>query len=85
MSLTSANAPAIPLVSRSPPIGVRDILSACVGDDPTVLEARMVFHIPPALRVPRQYGLGFSETVLVTKTGCEVLTRFPLKLHVVDG
>ena len=54
-------------------------------DDPTVLEAGMVFHIPPALRVPRQYGLGFSETVLVTKTGCEVLTRFPLKLHVVDG
>ncbi len=54
-------------------------------DDPTVLEAGMVFHIPPALRVPRQYGLGFSETVLITKTGCEVLTRFPLELHVVDG
>ena len=54
-------------------------------DDPTVLEAGMVFHIPPALRVPRQYGLGFSETVLVTEKGCEVLTQFPLELHVVDG
>jgi Xaa-Pro dipeptidase len=42
----------------------------------------MVFHMPPALRIPRQYGLGFSETVLVTETGCEVLTSFPRQLHV---
>jgi len=52
-------------------------------DDPTRLEPGMVFHMPPALRIPRQYGLGFSETVLVTETGCEVLTRFPRRLHVV--
>jgi Xaa-Pro dipeptidase len=50
-------------------------------DDPTVLEPGMVFHIPPALRVPRQYGLGMSETVLVTAGGCEVLTRFPRRIY----
>ena len=54
-------------------------------DDPTRLEPGMVFHMPPALRVPRQYGLGFSETVLVTPTGCEVLTNHPRRLHVVGG
>ena len=51
-------------------------------DDPTRLEPGMVFHMPPALRVPGQYGLGFSETVLVTPTGCEVLTNHPRRLHV---
>src|SRR5439155_3725778 len=51
-------------------------------DDPTRLEPGMVFHMPPALRIPRQYGLGFSETVLVTATGGEVLTNHPRRLHV---
>jgi Xaa-Pro aminopeptidase len=54
-------------------------------DDPTRLEPGMVFHMPPALRVPRQYGLGYSETVLVTPAGCEVLTNHPRRLHVVGG
>jgi Xaa-Pro dipeptidase len=54
-------------------------------NDPTPLEPGMVFHMPPALRIPREYGLGFSETVLVTETGCEVLTRFPRRLHIAGG
>ena len=54
-------------------------------DDPTPLVPGMVFHLPPALRVPRRYGLGWSETVLVTEDGCEVLTRFPRSFHVVGG
>jgi Xaa-Pro dipeptidase len=52
-------------------------------NDPTVLAPGMVFHIPPALR---DYGVscvGFSETVVVTETGCEVLTNFPRELVVV--
>jgi Xaa-Pro dipeptidase len=51
-------------------------------DDPTPLSAGMVFHMPPALR---DYGVscvGFSETVLVTDHGCEVLTAFPRELAV---
>ena len=54
-------------------------------DDPTPLQAGMVFHMPPALRITREYGLGFSETVLVTETGCEVLTNSPRSLHVANG
>jgi Xaa-Pro dipeptidase len=50
-------------------------------DDDTLLEPGMVFHMPPALRNPGRHGIGFSETVLVTETGCEVLTNFPRTLH----
>lgn len=46
-------------------------------NDPAVLEPGMVFHMPPALRRYAQWGVGMSETVLVTETGCEVLTNFP--------
>jgi len=52
-------------------------------DDPTLLEPGMVFHMPPALRMPHRYGVGFSETVVVTESGCEVLTRYPRELCVV--
>jgi Xaa-Pro dipeptidase len=49
-------------------------------DDPTPLQPGMTFHMPPALRVPAECGVGFSETVLVTPTGSEVLTSFPREL-----
>ncbi|MCQ6562956.1 M24 family metallopeptidase [Paenibacillus mendelii] len=52
-------------------------------DDQRVLQPGMVFHIPPALRVPNTYGVGFSETLLVTDTGCELLTKLPRELTVV--
>jgi Xaa-Pro dipeptidase len=45
-------------------------------NDPMILEPGMVFHMPPALRRYGQWGVGMSETVLVTETGCEVLTGF---------
>ncbi|MDP2858291.1 MAG: Xaa-Pro peptidase family protein [Bacillota bacterium] len=45
--------------------------------DPTVLKPGMTFHMPPALREYGKLGVGISETVLVTDTGCEVLGRFP--------
>jgi Xaa-Pro dipeptidase len=51
-------------------------------DDPTELVPGMVFHIPPALRSFQRLCVGFSETVLVSETGCEVLTDHPRKLHV---
>ena len=50
--------------------------------DPTVLEAGMVFHMPPALRVYSVAGVGCSETVAVTEEGVEVLTSFPRELAV---
>ncbi|MDB5053366.1 MAG: peptidase [Bacilli bacterium] len=54
-------------------------------NDQRVLQPGMVFHIPPALRVPNSYGIGFSETLLVTETGCEVLTKLPRELTIREG
>ncbi|MBM3451465.1 MAG: aminopeptidase P family protein [Armatimonadetes bacterium] len=71
-------------VAFAPDWGEGHILSLR-RDDPTVLKAGMVFHIPPALRLPRRWGLGFSETVLVSDSGCEVLTRHPRALFVAGG
>ncbi|MBL8669234.1 MAG: aminopeptidase P family protein [Alphaproteobacteria bacterium] len=47
--------------------------------DPTVLEPGMTFHIVPSLFMP-DFGMCFSETVLVTETGCEALTQHPRRL-----
>lgn len=68
-------------VAFAPDWGEGHILSLR-PDDPTPLEPGMVFHIPPALRVLGEFGLGFSETVLVTAEGAEVLTAFPRDLYV---
>jgi Xaa-Pro dipeptidase len=46
------------------------------GDD-TILEPGMVFHLNETFREVAKYGLSFSETVVVTKGGCEVLTDYP--------
>jgi len=49
-------------------------------DDPTVLSVGMTFHMPPALRQYDVFGFGVSETVVVTESGCEVLTDFPERM-----
>ncbi|MBW7470687.1 Xaa-Pro peptidase family protein [Marinobacter sp. M216] len=41
----------------------------------------MVFHLPICLRVPGQWGIGCSETVLVTNTGAEPITANPWSLN----
>jgi len=51
-------------------------------DDPRLLKEGMVFHIFPVTRNYGKYGLGVSETVLVTNTGCEVLTNFDRSLYI---
>lgn len=38
------------------------------------LEPGMTFHLPICIWVPAKYGIGFSESVVVTETGCELLT-----------
>ena len=50
--------------------------------DQTVLQPGMVFHQPVALRVLGKIGVAFSETVLITPTGCEALTRVERQLLV---
>ena len=49
-------------------------------DDPTVLAPGMCFHIPIALRRYGEAGVGFSETVVVTDQGVEVLGKTPREL-----
>lgn len=50
------------------------IMNLHPGDE-TPLQPNMVFHLVPSLIVPELNGhVGFSETVVVTETGCEVLT-----------
>lgn len=41
--------------------------------DERVLREGMVFHMPPALRDPGRYGVGLSETIVVTADACEPL------------
>ena len=38
--------------------------------------------MPPAILEQCKYGVGFSETVIVTKDGCEIITDFPRELIV---
>jgi len=62
------------------------IMNLHPGDE-TVLRPNMVFHLVPSLIVPELNGhVGFSETVVVTETGCEVLTdkRVPRELQVLS-
>lgn len=44
------------------------------------LAAGMVFHVIPAVLVPGEYGIGMSETVLVTEHGGEPLGSLPRTL-----
>lgn len=48
--------------------------------DPTVLEPGMCFHLIPDLKVVHQGGVVFSESVVVTERGHELLTEFPQEL-----
>ena len=45
------------------------------------IEAGMVFHLPLTLRIPGEYGAGFSETLIVTEKGAATLSTLPRSLH----
>ncbi len=46
-------------------------------NDPTVLEPGMCFHLIPDLKIVNEGGCVFSESIVVTDKGCELLTEFP--------
>lgn len=48
------------------------------ADSATVLEPGMVFTVEPGIYVDGVGGARFGDTVVVTETGCEVLTPFDL-------
>lgn len=51
-----------------------------IGDD-TVLEEGMVLSIEPGIYVPGTGGFRHSDTILVTATGCEIMTHYPRDLE----
>lgn len=63
----------------APDWGEGHICSLQKGDK-RVLVPGMVFHVPPAIRMLGKFGVGFSETIIVTNDGCEVCTNYPREL-----
>jgi Xaa-Pro dipeptidase len=55
---------------------------SCHASEKRTLQPNMIFHLIPWALVPGKFAMGMSETVRVTETGCEVLTRFPRDLFV---
>lgn len=53
-------------------------------DDPLILQPNMTFHVIPTLFKPT-FGMCFSDSVVVTEKGCELLTNFPRRLFVADA
>lgn len=45
----------------------------------------MTFHLPLAFRLPGRFGIGISETILVTADGCEPLADYPRALRRIAG
>ncbi len=70
-------------ISFAPDWGEGNILSLYYGQTREI-EPGMAFHIPPALRVYGAYTVGLSETVVVTETGCRVLSGLDRALAVID-
>lgn len=68
-------------VAFPPDWGEGHIMSLKDGDQ-MVLQEGMTFHMVPATLVYGRHGIGFSETVLVTGNGCEVLGDFQRELVV---
>ena len=64
-----------------PPSWVERSVEIAVGRK-DVLEPGMTFHTHRVLRVPGLVGVGFSESVVITENGYEVLTGHPRRLIV---
>ena len=51
-------------------------------EDPTPIEAGMVFHIVPYLMIDGEVGIAVSETVIVTEAGAEPVGSVPREIAV---
>ena len=47
-----------------------------------LLEVGMTLHMVPLCLVYREFGIGFSETIRVTQTGCERFSVLPREIIV---
>lgn len=50
-----------------------------------ILQAGMVVTVEPGLYLPDVWGIRIEDTVLVTEDGCEILTRTPKELAVIEN
>ncbi|MEM9497292.1 MAG: Xaa-Pro peptidase family protein [Pseudomonadota bacterium] len=65
-----------------PPNWAEGHIYAIRPEDPLVLRANMTFHVIPTLFFD-SFGMAISDSVVVTDSGCDVLTRAPRDLIVV--
>jgi hypothetical protein len=68
-------------INYPPDWGEGNIMSIWDGNEPP-LRPGMTFHLVPGFGELGKYNLVISETVLVTGSGCEVVTNFPRDLFV---
>ena len=72
-----------PVGAQFPPSWVAGS-SFITRESDAVFEDDMVFHLPICLRKPGEWGMGFSETIRVTRAGAECITANDRALHEVD-
>ena len=58
-----------------PPTWLESTEFLLIAQNKRPIEAGMVFHVPVSLRRHGKYGIGMSDTVLVTDSGAEILTH----------
>ncbi len=66
-------------VSYPPDWGEGEIISLR-QDEHRPLQVGMTFHMPPLCLKYREFGIGFSESIVVTETGCERLSEIPCEV-----
>jgi len=49
--------------------------------DKTLLKPGMIFAVEPGVYIPEVGGFRYSDTVLITEGGCDVLTKYPRDLE----
>ena len=65
-----------------PPSWVEESSFTLTAGNPREIQVGMTFHLPIALRVVGECGVGFSETVIVTESGAEPLGAVPRELAI---
>ena len=63
----------------------REMISYITERNDQPFQPGMTFHSPISLRFPGTAGVGFSETWVVTETGCEAITEHDRSLTVVPA
>ena len=68
-------------INYPPDWGEGEIISLRQGEH-RELRPGMTFHMPPLCLKYREFGIGFSETIVLTETGCRRLSKLPREIVV---